>query len=90
VKAITAIIHGRVQGVWFRGSTQQKANELGITGWVKNTLEGNVELEAHGEKVQLEVFIAWLFKGPKYSQVEHVDVEWIGSNTQFYSFNIKH
>jgi len=90
VKAITAIIHGRVQGVWFRGSTQQKANELGITGWVKNTLEGNVELEAHGEKVQLEFFIAWLFKGPKYSQVEHVDVEWIGSNTQFYSFNIKH
>ncbi|EEZ80737.1 acylphosphatase [Candidatus Thioglobus sp.] len=90
MKAITAIIHGRVQGVWFRGSTQQKANELGITGWVKNTLEGNVELEAHGEKVQLEVFIAWLFKGPKYSQVEHVDVEWIGSNTQFYSFNIKH
>lgn len=78
MKAITAIIHGRVQGVWFRGSTQQKANELGITGWVKNTLEGNVELEAHGEKVQLEVFIAWLFKGPKYSQVEHVDVEWIG------------
>ena len=90
MKAITAIIHGRVQGVWFRGSTQQKANELGITGWVKNTLEGNVELEAHGEKVQLEVFIAWLFKGPKYSKVKHVDVEWIGSNTQFSSFNIKH
>jgi len=50
VKAITAIIHGRVQGVWFRGSTQQKANELGITGWVKNTLEGMLNLRRMARK----------------------------------------
>ncbi len=90
MSAITATVYGKVQGVWFRGSTQQKANELGITGWVKNTMDGNVALEAHGKKLQLEALIDWLAKGPSYSQVEHLDVKWIESSTEYGSFSIRH
>ncbi|MEO1939610.1 acylphosphatase [Candidatus Thioglobus sp.] len=90
MKAITAIIHGKVQGVWFRGSTQKKANELGITGWIKNTSRGSVELEAHGEKIQLDVFIDWLSEGPMYSRVEQVNVNWIEPSVQFSAFSVKY
>ena len=48
------IVHGRVQGVWFRAGTKEKADELGLLGWVKNRPEGTVEIHAEGEKPQLE------------------------------------
>ena len=88
--AITAIISGRVQGVWFRGSTQKKAMELGLTGWVKNTTDGSVYLEAQGEKSQLEIFISWLSKGPHYSRVDQVDIKWIEATTQHTSFSVRY
>jgi acylphosphatase len=90
VQAITAIISGRVQGVWFRGSTQKKAMELGLTGWVKNTTDGSVYLEAQGEKSHLEIFIGWLSKGPNYSRVDQVDIKWIEATTQYISFSIRY
>lgn len=90
MQAITAIISGRVQGVWFRGSTQKKAMELGLTGWVKNTTDGSVYLEAQGEKLQLEIFISWLSKGPNYSRVDQVDIKWIEATTQYISFSIRY
>ena len=90
MQAITAIISGRVQGVWFRGSTQKKAMELGLTGWVKNTTDGSVYLEAQGEKSQLEIFIGWLSKGPNYSRVDQVDIKWIEATTQYISFSIRY
>lgn len=66
------IISGRVQGVFFRDSTQKKAIELGITGWVKNSSMGHVECHAFGPHEQIATLENWLWQGPPKAKV--VDV----------------
>jgi len=68
-------VSGRVQGVWFRASTQDKAKELGITGWAKNLADGRVEVLAFGEKDQLLTLHAWLKVGPELAEVTEVVLE---------------
>ena len=69
IEAIHIIVHGRVQGVWFRAGTKERADELGLFGWVKNKSEGTVEIHAEGEKLQLEDFILWCRKGTPAANV---------------------
>jgi acylphosphatase len=87
--AITARVIGRVQGVYFRAATQIEANKLGITGWVKNTAEGDVCLEAEGDEKGLEQLVLWLHKGPKLAKVEQVIVENSEASDSFQSFGIR-
>ena len=68
-------ISGRVQGVWYRASTQRKAQELGLTGFVRNEPDGSVYVEAEGEESQLLVLAEWCRRGPELARVERVDVE---------------
>lgn len=74
IMTIHAIISGHVQGVWYRESARRQAEQLGITGWIKNTNDGSVELTACGQKRQLQTFIDWLWQGPEAAQVD--DVQW--------------
>ena len=69
------IVHGQVQGVWFRAGTKEKADELGLLGWVKNRPEGTVEIHAEGEKLQLERFIVWCRKGTPAANVTSLDID---------------
>ncbi len=62
-------IKGLVQGVGFRNFTRKKATELGVTGFVKNLINGSVCIEAQGEKATLSIFISELKIGPRYSEV---------------------
>lgn len=72
-----AIVHGRVQGVYFRAFVQGQARELGLTGYVRNLAGGtSVEVRAEGEKEKLEKLVGYLHIGPEGSRVENVDVEW--------------
>ena len=64
-QSVILIIHGRVQGVGFRYFVKQKADVLGITGFVKNQLGGAVYVEAEGEEVQLQLFIHFCRQGSK-------------------------
>ena len=73
-EAIHIIVYGRVQGVWFRAGSKERADELGILGWVKNRSEGTVEIYAEGEKSQLEIFIAWCQKGTPAANVTSLDI----------------
>lgn len=75
--AMKAIIHGKVQGVYFRASTRKHALELGLTGTVRN-LSGwhEVEVYAEGEKDRLDELLEYLKKGPPGARVERMDVEW--------------
>ena len=66
-------IHGRVQGVFFRQSTREKARELGLSGWVKNMPDGTVEALAAGPENVVNELIAWCEQGPAYARVEKVD-----------------
>lgn len=67
-------ISGRVQGVFFRASTQQKAQQLSLTGWVRNLSDGRVEVMASGAPERLDRLQEWLGKGPELAQVAAVQV----------------
>jgi acylphosphatase len=68
-------VSGKVQGVWFRVSTQDQANDLGLTGWVRNVSDGRVEVLACGERDKLEKLYAWLKEGPELAKVTDVTYE---------------
>jgi acylphosphatase len=69
-----AIVTGVVQGVGFRWSAREKAQELGVTGWARNRLDGTVETEIEGEPEAVERMLDWLRTGPPGSAVDRVDV----------------
>ena len=69
------VIHGRVQGVWFRESMRQEAERLKVTGWVRNCLDGTVEAAVEGSTYAVEAMIRWARRGPEAAQVTRVDVE---------------
>ncbi len=74
MRRIHAKVTGRVQGVFYRASTMDTARALGLTGWVKNMMDGSVELEAQGPDDKVEKLIIWLNEGPPHARVEHVHV----------------
>lgn len=69
------IISGKVQGVWYRASTEKKARELNLTGWVKNLSNGDVEVLACGPETDVQHLHAWLRRGPERAKVEKVVAE---------------
>jgi len=71
------VVSGRVQGVWFRGSLQEEARRLGVSGWVRNLRDGSVEAEAEGERGAVEALVAWAHSGPPGARVDRVAVDWI-------------
>ena len=84
------IIHGKVQGVFFRASARDKANELGLKGWIRNNSDGSVEIIAEGERVDLEKFTEWSHKGPRHSTVNHVVINWESYSDRFDEFTIEY
>ncbi len=68
-------ITGRVQGVWFRASTERKAKELGICGFVQNESDGSVYAEAEGTETQLKNLITWCKSGPPLAKVQSIEIE---------------
>lgn len=68
-------IHGRVQGVGYRASARFKATSLGLTGWVRNLPNGDVELLACGAPAALEQLVSWCRQGPPAAHVLSVDVD---------------
>ncbi len=65
-------VSGKVQGVFFRSGTRGKAQELGVTGWVRNLADGRVEAVFEGEQDKVEEMVHWCKKGPQYAIVESV------------------
>ncbi|MHA2059903.1 MAG: acylphosphatase [Candidatus Ranarchaeia archaeon] len=86
---IHAIIHGRVQGVFFRAFTQQNAHRLNIKGWVRNRAEGTVEVVAEGLSDDLEEFEKAINKGPPGCKVDKVDLAKKPNTGEFQHFIIK-
>ena len=73
-KTIHLLIKGRVQGVFYRASAKEKALNAGLTGWVRNTKSGDVEILATGTESDLSQFINWCSTGPSKARVEEVTV----------------
>jgi len=68
------VAHGRVQGVGYRAACADAADDLELGGWVRNRLDGTVEVMAHGTVRQLEALQAWMEQGPPAAQVTLVEV----------------
>lgn len=73
---LTVRVHGRVQGVFFRESTRQRAHELALSGWVRNAADGSVECCFIGARDACEHALAFVRVGPPAASVSRVDVEW--------------
>lgn len=80
---------GKVQGVFFRASTREKANALGIKGFVRNERDESVYIEAEGEENALKEFTAWCRQGPPRAVVEKLDVT-EGKAKNFTRFEVQH
>ncbi|MHB2156554.1 acylphosphatase [Calditrichota bacterium GD2] len=74
-KTLKIIVKGRVQGVGYRWFARQAAHELGLTGYVRNLPDGNVEVVAQGEEAVLNQFIQELNRGPGFAYVVDMDIE---------------
>lgn len=73
-KHFNILISGKVQGVFFRASAKQKADELGLYGFVRNEKNNRVYLEVEGEEAAIKKFIDWCYIGPPDSLVEKVEI----------------
>jgi len=83
-------ISGKVQGVWYRASTAEKAVELGLNGWVKNMADGTVEAFAQGPKPNVEALIGWCWEGPRLAEVTDVQVTWMEPDAGYREFEVRY
>ena len=67
------VVHGRVQGVFFRGSTVERAREVGVDGWVRNRSDGTVEAVFEGSAAQVEEMLRFCREGPPWARVDRVE-----------------
>ncbi|MHA2427383.1 MAG: acylphosphatase [Candidatus Hermodarchaeia archaeon] len=88
MRAIRARVHGRVQGVFFRVYTRDKANQLQLTGWVRNNRDGTVECQAQGPNHAVAEFISFLHQGSPSSKVDNVSVNDVPVDANLRDFKI--
>ena len=75
MSAARFLVSGRVQGVFFRASTREQAQQLGLRGHARNLADGRVEVVAAGDAQALDALEAWLHEGPPLAQVERIERE---------------
>ena len=69
-----AIVHGHVQGVFFRDSVRRLAERLGVSGWVRNNWDGTVEAVLEGDRNSVDSVVGFMREGPRGARVDRVDV----------------
>ena len=88
--SVQVIVYGYVQGVFFRAFASERANQLGLSGYVRNLPRGVVEVNAEGERKQLEQLISYLKVGPPSATVEKVVTNWSGYTGSYSGFRIRY
>ncbi len=83
------LVSGRVQGVYYRASTEQKATSLGITGFARNLPDGRVEIVAEGPEHQLDQLKTWCAEGPPDARVDSVDITAKTPTGEFRNFSVR-
>ena len=90
IKRVTIIVHGRVQGVFFRDSTMRKARELGLVGTVRNLPDGTVQIVAQGPPAALDDLVLWAHGGPPAAVVNEVKKSYEAPEPGFYDFTVSY
>ena len=86
---LSAKIHGFVQGVSFRYYTLRQAQSLRLNGYVRNCIDGTVEVVAQGDRRAVEELLSWLHRGPPGAEVEKVDSEWLKPREDLKRFEVR-
>lgn len=81
-------VSGRVQGVFFRQTTAREAELLGVTGWVRNLPDGDVEALIEGDSETVDRLIAWCHHGPPAARVDTVSVVWETATGEYSRFSV--
>ena len=81
-------ISGRVQGVWFRQSTKQTADQFAVVGWVRNNPDRSVEAVFEGSRDNVQAVIDWCQKGPELARVDELQVTWGAASGEFHEFRV--
>lgn len=81
-------VSGRVQGVWFRQSTKNMADQLGLTGWVCNNPDGSVAAVFEGTREKIDRAIDWCRRGPELAHVDDLQLEWQEATGEFDRFRV--
>lgn len=89
MRRVKVLVSGRVQGVYFRVFTQNKAKHFAIKGSVRNLPDGRVEIIAEAEHLTIEKFIKWCHKGPVTARVDQLEITDLSSDGALTSFEIK-
>ena len=82
-------VSGQVQGVFFRDSTREKAEQLGLTGWVKNLPDGRVEALFEGSPEKVREMVQWCEEGPSHAAVEEVETEFDAAQGDLTGFEVR-
>jgi len=88
-KSLQCIVSGKVQGVYFRSWTHGQAEALGLTGWVRNLKENQVEILAQGPDDKLEELKKRLIQGSELSRIDHIDAKYIDYDKEHTAFEIR-
>lgn len=86
MKAIRALVRGRVQGVGFRDYVETRARRLRLRGFVRNLADGSVEVVAEGDEAALRELLNQLGEGPEMARVDGVEVEWLEATGRYGEF----
>ena len=88
IYAVTVIVTGRVQGVFFRASTQDAANSRQVNGWIKNMTDGSVQALFQGTKSDVNGMVEWCWQGPPQSRAESVATKAVAVDPALTRFTI--
>ncbi len=83
-------VSGLVQGVGYRAFVCRQAEHHGLTGWVRNVVDGRVESEVQGDREAVDSYLQDLQRGPTWSSVEHVEINWMEPGRHESCFEIKY
>ena len=89
MKRLHLLIHGEVQGVFFRNFAKKTADSLELTGWARNNPDGTVEILAEGDEANLKELMKKCKKGPSAAKVEKIKEKWEETAKEFKNFQIK-
>ncbi|MFQ5793463.1 MAG: acylphosphatase [Candidatus Bipolaricaulia bacterium] len=89
-KRVHVWISGRVQGVFFRAHTRDRARSLGVVGWVRNLADGRVEAVFEGETEAVQGIVRWCHRGSPHARVRDVEIDWEPYRGEFRRFRVRY